>query len=57
MTHLINSSTKAGGMSRFDKSSLAATVLKYISQNYHFQYDDSAAFERCTMILKHDAKG
>ena len=41
----------------FDKISLAATVLKDISQNYHFQYDGSAVFECCTKILKHDAKG
>ena len=54
MTHLINFFNKGGG---FDKNSLAATELKYISQNYHFQYDGSAVFERCTNILKHDAKG
>ena len=30
----------------FDKNSPAATVLEYIYQNYHFQYDGSAVFER-----------
>ena len=41
----------------FDKNSLAATVLKYIFQSYHFQYDGSTVFERCTKIFKQDAKG
>ena len=36
----------------FNKNSLSAAVLKYISQNYHFQYDGSAVFECCTKILK-----
>ena len=59
MTHLINFFDK-GGNNVEDSTKihwLAATVLKYISQNYHFQYDGSAVFERCTKILKHDAKG
>ena len=30
----------------FEKNPPAATVLEYISQNYHFQYDGSAVFER-----------
>ena len=30
----------------FDKNSLAATVLEYMSQKYHFQYGGSAVLER-----------
>ena len=51
VTHLINFFDKGG--SNDLTNSLAATVLKYISQNYHFQYESSA--ECCTKILKHDA--
>ena len=40
-----------------DSTSPPAEIgLKYISQSYHFQYDGSAVFERCTKSLKNDAK-
>ena len=44
-------------MSRIRQKFTGCDCTKIHSQYYHFQYDSSAVFERCTKIRKHDAKG
>ena len=55
MTHLIDQDESK--VEDSTKNSLAATVLKYISQKYHFQYDGSVIFERCAKILNPGGRG